>query len=279
MIQAYGMIKTMKTIILNLDEPHKHRLVETFLANHPNYTIDFVDSKVIPTDCSKIERKTLWVCDRDFTLNSLLDLYKDMPRIPVIAFSHEDAKGESLFKAPWLILSEEGLTPDLIEEVLNRSQGIPMIISCTSRCIIRELSQADLSSLCLLQRENNNNPAGCFFPESCAEPDVFLHNYINNQYPFYGFGLFGIFLKPDLTFAGIAGFCASNHPGDTVTISYALLERYQHQGYAREAMTALLQERRDRWGIGDVMAIIHPGNRVSVRLAEDLGIPVYPPGN
>lgn len=285
MNQAYGMIKHMKTIILNLNEKHKNRLIETFHDNHPNYTIDFVDSKAIPLDCSKIERKMLWICDSDCCLDSLSALYKDRPQLPVIAFSHEDVRCESLMKAPWLILSPQSLTPDLIEEVISRSEGTPLTITETSRCIIRELSQADLPSLCLLQRENNNNPAGCFFPESCAEPDLFLHDYIQYQYPFYGFGLFGIYLKADLSFAGIAGFYLCDNPNNIpddnpntqTAISYALLKEYQHQGYAKEALQALLKEGKVRWQLTDVIAVIHPDNRKSVRLARDLGLFVCPP--
>jgi RimJ/RimL family protein N-acetyltransferase len=152
-----------------------------------------------------------------------------------------------------------------------------LTITETPRCIIRELSQADLSSLCLLQRENNNNPAGCFFPESCAEPDVYLRDYIKFQYPFYGFGLFGIYIKPDLTFAGIAGYSASELPDIPAAISYALLKKYQHQGYARESLQSLLKEGRDRWQLNEVIARIQPDNTDSVRLAKDMGVPIYPP--
>lgn len=191
----------------------------------------------------------------------------------MIAWEHKDCHGQSLTQAPWLILSPEALTPELIEEVIHRSQGIPLTITETPRCIIRELGDSDLSSLCRLQEENKNNPAGCFFPESCAEPDVYLNNYIKCQYPFYGFGLFGIYIKSPLSFAGIAGFYMTNLPDCPAGISYSLLKKHQHQGYAREAIKALLIEGRKRWQLTRVAAEIHPTNTASLTLAEAIGIP------
>jgi RimJ/RimL family protein N-acetyltransferase len=98
-------------------------------------------------------------------------------------------------------------------------------------------------------------------------------DYIRHQYYYYGFGLYGIYLKHDLTFLGITGFSLTDIPEADAEVSYALLEKYQHQGYAREAVTSLLMSshihRPDH-----LIARISPKNQSSVDLAQELGIPL-----
>ena len=100
MLPPYVMINSMKTIRLNLNEKYNQILVRTFLHNYPNYTIDFVNSKEIPSNCREIERNSLWICDTDESIKELKTIYKDSFPMPVIAYSHQDNPGESLIEAP-----------------------------------------------------------------------------------------------------------------------------------------------------------------------------------
>ena len=107
---------------------------------------------------------------------------------------------------PWLILSPEALTRDFLYKVYCRHYERPMWILETERCRLRELSAEDFDALLLLQKENAQNPEGCFFPAGCDNPEDFLSNYIRHQYPFFDFGLYAVLEKRTGTFMGIAGF-------------------------------------------------------------------------
>lgn len=279
----------MYRVVLLVSPEYIPSFTQSFRCNYPNYTIDFVISKEIPWNCSKKERNTLWICDSDSSIRRIKEAfcrsdacnnphgssYINPPLIPVIAFSHEKNKRESLISAPWMILSPEGLTPDLIEEILYRCSGRPIQVAETSRLILRELSMDDLPKLLSLQEENIKNPGGLFFREEDTAPDRFLNNYIRQQYYYYGFGLYSISISCTDTMAGIAGFSCTDLPGIDAEISYALFKKYQHKGYAREAVRALLEANPMRWQFKHLAARISPANPSSLKLAKDLGIEVF----
>ena len=265
-------------IMLNLCETYQRMIITAFLHSYPDYTIKFVNSKGISTNCSKIERNLIWICDRDEDIGRLSEIYKERKCIPVIAFAHEANRGESLMGAPWLILSPDSLTPDLVEEACARSLDLPLVIARTSRCLIRELTFSDLPCLLQLQEENKKDPGGCFFPGECAAPDRFLRDYLRYQYSFYGFGLFAVLINHTApacpAFAGIAGFSATGLADAQAEISYGFLKQYQHQGYAREAVEALLYEGKRRWQLEKIAARIRPGHQPSLRLARQFSIDI-----
>lgn len=263
----------MNRIILILNEKHQKELVGVFQHSYSNYTIKFVNSKEIPSNCREIERNSLWLCDTDESIKELKTIYKDSFPMPVIAYSHQDNPGESLIEAPWMILSPDGLTPDLIEEVKARYEHLPLTTGETKRCLLRELTASDLPFLLQLQEENKKNPGGCFFPENCAAPDQYLKDYIRHQYYYYGFGLYGVYLKPALAFMGITGFSLTDIPGADAEVSYALLKKYQCQGYAREVVTKLLVSTHIHQPDHPV-ARISPDNQASLKLARELKIPL-----
>lgn len=274
----------MITLILCMAKKYGEQLSHTFLSNYPNYTIKFMISKGLPMKSSE-NCKTFWVCDRDEDIQHLLSLHKSTSSepsmvgnrplpAPVIAFSHEGNARESLMGAPWLLLSPDSLTPELLEEMDCRCHGLPLTVAKTSRLFLRELSREDLPALLALQRENKKNPDGCFFPEECSAPDSFLDHYIDHQYSFYGFGLFGIFRRSDAHFLGIAGFGQPQSDELEASVSYSLLQEHQGKGYALEAVSVILELAEDRWGLSRIGAEIHPENVSSLRLAARAKIPV-----
>ena len=273
----------MYQIILIMSEKQAKILSLTFRHNYPNYTIHFTISKDLPLNRLQKERnvtapspETIIICDRDAVIQNLKEFCGrplcgsgDLFPLPVIAYSHEDNMKESLFGPAWLIGSADDLTPPLLHEVSARCRGKAMTIIRTGRCLIRELSNDDLPSLLALQEENKNNPGGCFFPENCTAPDSFLNEYIRHQYAFFGYGLFGIFRRP-------AGFSCSRQEEVDAELSYGLLARLRHKGYAAEAVEALLEEGSRRWQLKRIAARIREDNRPSLRLAESLKLQIIP---
>lgn len=218
---------------------------------------------------------TIVLCDTDEAIQR-----HRMAGLPVIAVSHTGNSSEELMGTPWLILSPEALTRDFLYKVYCRHYERPMWILETERCRLRELSAEDFDALLLLQKENAQNPEGCFFPAGCDNPEDFLMNYIRHQYPFFDFGLYAVLEKETGNFMGIAGFTgiteiASDGISLSAEVSYALLQKYQRRGLAKEVLLALLSYGRKTGGFRQFTARIRPDNVASAALAKKCGIQIY----
>lgn len=193
----------MFNFFIIMDEILGNNIARNFSSEYFNYTINFIISKEFPV-LTDFPDFSLILCDTDKNIT-----LAKARNLPVIALSHKNNKQESLMGTPWLILDSDVLNPFFLEEVYCRYYHLPVTITTTKRCIIRELTLKQLPELLQLQEENKGNPSGCFFPPNCrthSEAEEFLLNYIKNQYTFYGYGIYGIFKKENNTFLGIAGF-------------------------------------------------------------------------
>ena len=193
----------MFNFFIIMDEILGNNIARNFSSEYFNYTINFIISKEFPT-LTDFPDFSLVLCDLDKNIE-----LAQKHNLPVIALSHEYNQKESLMNTPWLILDTDALSPFFLQEVYCRHHHLPLTITTTNRCIIKELTMEQLPELLLLQKENKGNPSGCFFPKNCSttsQAEEFLLNYIKNQYTFYGYGIYGIFQKENNTFLGIAGF-------------------------------------------------------------------------
>lgn len=222
------------------------------------------------------DKNPIFLCDHDKDIQHL----RCKKSGPVIAVSHASNTNQELMGTPWLLLSPDALTPDFLEEVYHRFYHLPLVIARTPRCFLREFHIGDLDSLLLLQQENRENPEGCFFPSDCQYPEQFLSDYIHHQYPFFGYGLYAVIEKTSNILIGIVGF-SNVFDKDTSSahlvaeISYSLLKRWQHQGFAKEMITALLDRNKKTGEFQEIIAQIRPSNTASCLLAKKCGIPIH----
>lgn len=252
----------MFNFFIIMDEILGNNIARNFSSEYFNYTINFIISKEFPV-LTDFPDFSLILCDTDKNIN----LAKKC-NLPAIALSHENNKQESLMGTPWLILDSDALNPFFLEEVYCRYYHLPVTITTTKRCIIRELTLKQLPELLQLQEENKGNPSGCFFPPNCrthSESEKFLLNYIKNQYAFYGYGIYGIFRKTDDTFIGIAGFSPYEYCAE---IGYSLLKKFQQQGIASEVLPVLSRFGKEYLGFTEIITRIETGNIPSLRLAK-----------
>lgn len=270
-----------------MDEIQGNNIARNFSSEYFNYTINFIISKEFPS-LSAFPDFSLILCD----LDKNIELAKTH-NIPVIALSHENNRQESLMGTPWLILDADALTPFFLNEVYCRHYKKPLTITSTNRCIIRELTTRQLPELLQLQKENKNNPSGCFFPQTCttyAEAEEFLQNYIKNQYTFFGYGIYGIFNKENKNFLGIAGFSPLENilTSDTLNskekifektpennlneysaeIGYSILKKWQQQGIASEVLPPLIHFGKEYLGFTEIVTRIEKSNIASIRLSQ-----------
>ncbi|MEH8226427.1 GNAT family N-acetyltransferase [Aeromonas veronii] len=91
------------------------------------------------------------------------------------------------------------------------------------------------------------------------------------SYARYGHGLYLVERKEDGASLGICGLIKRDTL-EQVDIGYAFLPQYRGQGYAIEAAHAALADGKSRLGIGQVVAIVTPGNERSIGLLAKLGL-------
>eukprot|EP00698_Gefionella_okellyi_P005990 TRINITY_DN15435_c0_g1_i1.p1 TRINITY_DN15435_c0_g1~~TRINITY_DN15435_c0_g1_i1.p1 ORF type:complete len:170 (-),score=20.13 TRINITY_DN15435_c0_g1_i1:57-566(-) len=85
------------------------------------------------------------------------------------------------------------------------------------------------------------------------------------MYTKHGFGLWIVERKSDSTALGMAGLLKRDTLAD-IDIGYALLDEYLGQGYATEAVGAVLIYARDIVGLRRIVAITTPDNDRSMQL-------------
>lgn len=168
---------------------------------------------------------------------------------------------------------------ELLLSVWKRHYGIPWEIASTERLLIRETVLEDLPRLLALYDQERGNPDVAPFSD---RPEEELAAYIQNRYPFYGYGLWTVVEKSTGQVAGRVGFSETRVPADhadaygsagkTVPeLSYLIARECRRKGYAREAAKAVLSYGRTRLGFARAALRTSAGNTASRRLAVSLG--------
>ena len=102
------------------------------------------------------------------------------------------------------------------------------------------------------------------------------------SYAKHGFGLWRVDRTADGTPVGMCGLLKRDHL-EIPDIGFAYLERYQGQGYGKEAAAGTLAYAHTTLGQPRIAAVIDPANTPSIRIVERLGLryvrPILMPGD
>ena len=197
-----------------------------------------------------------------------------------VTVSDEPWKGDLAVTGP------EAVTPRRITDAARRKIGLPLLIGETERLFLRELSEEDLPAIRGLKLwETDAKLLGASAGQLCDA--VFLHSYVRNQYPLFGFGIWGVFVKnsPDVTggapgneagtLAGLAGFGMPEEETDTDTegipeLGYYIAPSFRRKGYAEEACRLCLLYAGEELGLEEVLLRVRAENRASLILGKKL---------
>ena len=197
-----------------------------------------------------------------------------------VTVSDEPWKGDLAVTGP------EAVTPRRITDAARRKIGLPLLIGETERLFLRELSEEDLPAIRGLKLwETDAKLLGASAGQLCDA--VFLRSYVRNQYPLFGFGIWGVFVKnsPDVTggapgneagtLAGLAGFGMPEEETDTDTegipeLGYYIAPSFRRKGYAEEACRLCLLYAGEELGLEEVLLRVRKENRASLMLGKKL---------
>ena len=172
-------------------------------------------------------------------------------------------------------------------EAARRKLGLPLIIAERDQTILRELTPGDYPAVCRLVTEEHSEVPGQashpdvrkrkpeesrVFPHSemkLADPEYFAA-YVKNQYPLFGYGLWGLFRKNDGELLGIAGFDAPPDDSADLELGYHIGKDFRRQGHALDACLAALSYAEKELGAERILIRVRRDNLPSLRLSEKL---------
>ena len=142
----------------------------------------------------------------------------------------------------------------------------------SSRLILRELIVTDAPFILELLNDGDfYRYIGDRGIRTLAQAQEYIQQGPAVSYARYGHGLYLVERKEDGASLGICGLIKRDTL-EQVDIGYAFLPQYRGQGYAIEAAQAALADGENRLGIGQVVAIVTPGNERSIGLLAKLGL-------
>jgi RimJ/RimL family protein N-acetyltransferase len=141
----------------------------------------------------------------------------------------------------------------------------------TERLVFRVMTENDLEPMAELL----GDPEVMAFyahPKDRAEALEWIH-WNQRLYHEHGFGLWVLELRETGEFVGDCGLTPQEVDGVTeIEVGYHVRRALQRQGYATEAAAATRDFARNELGLSRLIAIIHPDNIASQRVAEHIGL-------
>jgi RimJ/RimL family protein N-acetyltransferase len=143
----------------------------------------------------------------------------------------------------------------------------------TGRLNLRELSEADAAFVL----EILNDPGFVRFVgdrgvRTLGDAARYIDERFAESYRQHGFGLWLVEAEDERAPAGVCGLLKRGAPVPGVEVGYAFLPSFRGKGYAFEAAQAALRHARDVLGLPRLYAVVNPGNAVSIRVLEKLGM-------
>lgn len=140
----------------------------------------------------------------------------------------------------------------------------------TGRLVLRAFRAADLDAYAALRADPEvtryiTGASGWTREESARHLAAVM-----GHWSLYGFGLWAVERRDDQALIGIAG-AFDYMQGGQPELGWAFARAHWGQGFATEAMGAVLEHCFTVWDMPRLEAAIQPGNLASIRLAERLG--------
>jgi len=143
----------------------------------------------------------------------------------------------------------------------------------TERLQLRLLRDDDGAAAAMLQLLNEpgfHQYIGDRGVRTLAQARDYVRNHTFASYAAHGFGMYAVERRSDGAWLGNAGLVRRDGL-PCADVGYALLGAYTGHGYAREAVQGVLDYARDTLGIGELRAVVSPGNTRSTALLEKIG--------
>lgn len=209
--------------------------------------------------------ETLYITDHEEIGKQLLE-----EKANVLVWLHEENKDKNLTFAPYAIENIEEMDLKYAERIYQRFQNLPWKIAETDRCIIREMTEADLDAVYEIYAGDSITKYMEGLYENREEELEYIRSYIKNAYNFYGYGTWIIERKIDKKVIGRVGFNLRDGY-EEAELGFVIMEEEQKKGYAYECCIAVLELGKEEYEFEKVQALVKEGNEASIALCNKLG--------
>lgn len=143
----------------------------------------------------------------------------------------------------------------------------------TNRLVLRHLALADYADLYGVYSGPETMEFMGKAPDSVEEERNHIQSHTAHHYEKYGVGLWAAVLKENNRLIGRCGLMRKQIEGvEEVEIAYLLDPEYWGKGLATEAAEAIVKHGYAKYGFKRIVAVIHPQNVASIRVAEKIGM-------
>src|SRR5262245_3993919 len=143
----------------------------------------------------------------------------------------------------------------------------------TNRIVLRHLVLSDAADLYRIYMDPETIKFMGKAPDTVEEERDHIQSHIVHHYEKYGVGLWATVLKENNRFIGRCGLMRKQIEGvEEVEIAYLLDREYWGKGLATEAAEAIIKHGSAKYGFRRIVAVIHPQNVASIRVAEKIGM-------
>ncbi|MFA9466022.1 MAG: GNAT family N-acetyltransferase [Velocimicrobium sp.] len=196
-----------------------------------------------------------------------------MAKIACVGYMHPNSDTQDIYSAALAIDSFESIDTPYLNEVCLRANGEAVTIAKTRRLLLKELTSNDSTTFLQLFQDKDVSYYMNFITNDLDIEIEKLNAYFQDIYSFYGYGLWGIFLKEENLLIGCCGIQNQVIDGNQeFELSYMLGKSYWGKGYALEACRSVLRIATSRFEINRLVSIIDIKNERSIHLALKLGM-------
>jgi RimJ/RimL family protein N-acetyltransferase len=143
----------------------------------------------------------------------------------------------------------------------------------TERLILRPLVLEDAAALYSIYSDPETMKFMGQAPDSVAQERNNIQSHIIHHYEKCEAGLWATLLKDNNQLIGRCGLMHKQIGGvPEVELAYLLGRKYWSKGLATEAAAVILQYGFTKCGLSRIVAVIHPQNAASIRIAEKIGM-------
>ncbi len=143
----------------------------------------------------------------------------------------------------------------------------------TSRMILRRFTPEDAADNYRIYSDPENMRFMGRPPDSVEFERHHIRKHISDYYGRHEFGLWAVVLKEDGRLIGRCGLLYQQVEGtQEVEVSYLIDRHHWGRGLATEAARAAVKLGFERYGFPRIVALIHPENVASARVAEKVGM-------
>lgn len=189
-----------------------------------------------------------------------------------VGFANPNSGNQDLHLADILVEGFDEVDYVLLRQIYQYHNEL-RTITTTDKFVIRELSAEDIPALYGMYRQAALREYLDDFTDT-LEVEIEKHKaYINNVYRFYGYGLWGVFLKENGRLIGRCGIEFKKFEKEEIyELGYMLDIAYQGLGYAKEFVNRIIHYCFLELDIHCITAIIDKRNYRSIHLAQQVGM-------